>query len=99
MIGLTPHQQCLYDFIRDYMAKHGFAPTVREMAAGFGTPSPGRVHGMLRKLEERGAIRRIANRNRATELVDQDPLAGVPTAALVSELTRRGWFKPIGATA
>lgn len=36
MNGLTPRQKQVLSFIRSHQAAHGWAPTVREIAAGVG---------------------------------------------------------------
>ncbi|TCM17232.1 LexA DNA binding domain-containing protein [Novosphingobium sp. PhB165] len=95
MIALTARQQGLLDFIRTYMAEHsGMAPSVRDMVAGTGAANPGGVHGLLTRLEQRGAIRRVPNRPRAIEIAAANELHHVPTAALLAELARRGVALP-----
>jgi SOS-response transcriptional repressor LexA len=69
MIGLTPKQRQLYDFIAAEIVVKGVAPTIREMMVGVGSRSTGRVAEMLLALEERGCVRRIHSRHRAIELV------------------------------
>ena len=46
------------DFIAQYIARHGFAPSVREIQRGVGLHSTGAVHYQLRALEAAGEIRR-----------------------------------------
>lgn len=90
MIGLTTQQSNLLSYLRRYMARTGgVAPTVREMMTGIGSKSPGHVHAILSRLEDRGAIRRLPGRDRAIELVGQTDLTAVPVHALLAELRRR----------
>ena len=92
MISLTPRQAKLKAFLRDYIAEHGYAPTVRETMDGMGTKSAGRVHEMLLALVERGHIRRLPWKSRAIEILDGKPpvsLRDYSTTDLQAELERR----------
>lgn len=71
MIGLTKRQAQLLAFIKDYIARYGVAPTVQEMVDGMGGKSKSPTAVMLRKLEERGHIRRMPDRARAVEIVER----------------------------
>lgn len=64
-VGLTKRQKTLLDFIKRYRAKNGVSPSVREMCAGIGTTSTGRVAAIVDELVERGHIRFIPNRARS----------------------------------
>jgi len=66
-MNLTPKQRELLIFIRRFLASHGYAPTLREMAEHFGV-SRITIHERLRNLEKRGALRRMKYRSRAIEL-------------------------------
>ena len=46
------------DFIAQYIARNGYAPSVREIQRGVGLHSTGAVHYQLRALEAAGEIRR-----------------------------------------
>lgn len=67
---LTKRQSELLDYLRQTIARQGYAPSLEEMAAHFDLSSVGTVHKHLKALEEKGAIRRQWNRSRAIELVD-----------------------------
>lgn len=97
MSALTLKQRELVDYIRAYCAANaGLAPSLREMAAHLGIGSTGNVARLLSCLEELGAIRRIAYRARAIEVIEDDPFAGISNEALVAELERRGYFARTG---
>jgi repressor LexA len=55
-------------FIERYSRKNGYPPTVREIGEAVGLASSCSVHYHLRKLEEKGLIRRIPSKPRAIEL-------------------------------
>jgi repressor LexA len=68
---LTKRQKELYDYIDDYIARHGYAPTLEEIGEQFELSSPATVHKHLSNLEAKGLIRRKWNFSRAIELVPQ----------------------------
>lgn len=70
MIWLTRKQAECIKFIGAYIEKNGCAPAIREIAEGIGVKSISSVHALLRRLEERGYIRRIPKRGRAIEVVE-----------------------------
>jgi len=88
MMSLTQEQARLFEFIRCRIVQgNGVAPSYEEMRAHLGLTSKGGVHRLLSALEERGRIRRLANRARAIEIVQ--PLASFTTEQLRAEIARR----------
>lgn len=69
MIELTQRQEEILDFIKTFMVKHGFPPTIREIGEALGISSPATIHAHLKNLETRGVIRRNDTKNRAIELL------------------------------
>lgn len=67
---LTLAEQRTLKFIKQYLAEHGFAPTVMEIATGIGITSKGVAHRYILALEEAGKIRITHGRHRNIELVD-----------------------------
>ena len=66
---LTKRQKQLFDYLDDYIARQGYAPTLEEIGAHFRLSSPATVHKHLSNLEEKGLIKRKWNFSRAIELV------------------------------
>ncbi len=69
MIELTKRQEEILNFIKTFMVKHGFPPTIREIGEALGISSPATIHAHLKNLETRGVIRRNDTKNRAIELL------------------------------
>jgi repressor LexA len=67
---LTPGQRKALDFIKDYLTREGFAPSLAEIAEGLGTTSRGSMHKQVRALAEAGCIRLLPGRQRGIELVE-----------------------------
>lgn len=72
---LTKRQKQLFDYIDDYIARHGYAPTLEEIGAHFRLSSLATVHKHLSNLEHKGLIKRKWNFSRAIELVRQQKAA------------------------
>ena len=83
---LTPKQLRLVEFIRDYSARHGYAPTQQEMARRFRLKSLGSVQDYLKALEAKGYLSKEWNGRRAIRLTGVTrsavtiPLSGVVAA-------------------
>ena len=74
---LTERQRQILDFIEDFQARRGIAPTHREICEEFGYSSYGTVHKHLKLLREKGFLRRVQHQKRGIELVEQErPAAG-----------------------
>lgn len=69
MEPLTPRQEKVLRFVRDFVRRHGYAPSVREVAAGMriGTPKGAADH--LKALARKGYLLREAGRSRALRVV------------------------------
>ncbi|MET0072193.1 MAG: transcriptional repressor LexA [Candidatus Thiodiazotropha sp.] len=72
---LTPTQDRTLAFIRRYLKRRGYAPSLIEIAEGIGISSKGTAHRHVQALAEAGAIRLIAGRKRGIELVDEEALS------------------------
>jgi repressor LexA len=66
---LTGRQQEIWNFLVDYVDRHGYPPTVREIGEHVGLASPSTVHAHLANLERAGYLRRDPTKPRALELV------------------------------
>src|SRR3954467_7245036 len=66
---LTRKQHELICFISDRLNETGVSPSFEEMKDALDLKSKSGVHRLISALEERGFIRRLANRARALEVV------------------------------
>src|SRR6266516_8229320 len=66
---LTGRQREIWSFLVDYVDRHGYPPTVREIGSAVGLASPSTVHAHLANLERAGLLRRDPTKPRALELV------------------------------
>ncbi len=69
-MDLTPKQAAILEVIKKNIRQKGYPPSVREIGKAVGLSSSSTVHGYLRKLEEKGYLRRDATKPRAMEVLD-----------------------------
>jgi repressor LexA len=66
---LTRRQKEILDYVGRHLERKGYAPTIEEIGEHFGLSSLATVHKHLANLQDKGFIKRAANRSRALELV------------------------------
>ena len=66
---LTNKQNQVLDYLKKFMAKKGYPPTVREIGSALNLSSPATVHAHLNTLTEKGYIKKSNSKNRAIELL------------------------------
>ena len=69
---LTARQQEIWNFLVEYVDRHGYPPTVREIGDQVGLASPSTVHAHLANLERAGLLRRDPTKPRALELIGRE---------------------------
>jgi repressor LexA len=92
---LTGRQREIWSFLVDYVDRHGYPPTVREIGGAVGLASPSTVHAHLANLERAGLLRRDPTKPRALELVGRvkaaDTVAGeLPKLPLLGQIAAGG---------
>ncbi|HZT94895.1 MAG TPA: transcriptional repressor LexA [Gaiellaceae bacterium] len=90
---LTDRQREIWSFLVDYVDRHGYPPTVREIGEAVGLASPSTVHAHLANLERAGLLRRDPTKPRALELLGRaagrasaEPRREVPVLPLVGQI-------------
>jgi repressor LexA len=86
-VELTGRQQEIWTFLVEYVDRHGYPPTVREIGEAVGLASPSTVHAHLANLERAGLLRRDPTKPRALELTGRNSEA---TTAVVPKLPLLG---------
>ncbi|MER7889739.1 transcriptional repressor LexA [Micromonospora sp. NPDC094482] len=80
-VDLTARQRRILEFIRTWVERHGYPPSVREIGEAVGLVSPSSVAYQLKELEKKGFLRRDPNRPRAVDV-------RAPSDIVDDELTR-----------
>ena len=85
---LTGRQQEIWTFLTEYVDRHGYPPTVREIGEAVGLASPSTVHAHLANLERAGLLRRDPTKPRALELSGrtQSGAATMPKLPLLGQI-------------
>jgi repressor LexA len=89
-VDLTGRQQEIWSFLVDYVDRHGYPPTVREIGEAVGLASPSTVHAHLANLERAGLLKRDPTKPRALELVGREKaepgVAQLPKLPLLGQI-------------
>jgi repressor LexA len=85
---LTGRQREIWSFLVEYVDRHGYPPTVREIGEAVGLASPSTVHAHLANLERAGLLRRDPTKPRALELIGRDKGAAKGGETAAAELPK-----------
>lgn len=66
---ITKKQEEVLIYIKKYIVKYGYPPSVREICKGLGLSSPATVHSHLKQLEIKGAISKTKSKFRTIEIL------------------------------
>jgi repressor LexA len=83
---LTARQQEIWNYLVEYVDRHGYPPTVREIGEQVGLASPSTVHAHLANLERAGLLKRDPTKPRALELIGRERRAPDTGMAEVVEI-------------
>lgn len=84
-ITLYKRQKQILDYIRQYIDKYGYSPTLAEIADSIGVSSLATVHEHLQTLVQKGVIRKFEGAVRGIEVLDRkisDTLKGIELPVL-----------------
>ena len=85
---LTERQRQIWSYLVEYVDRHGYPPTVREIGTEVGLASPSTVHAHLANLERAGLLRRDPTKPRALELVGRERRVADPAQAASLDAVR-----------
>ena len=80
---LTEKQHQLLTFLIEHQAEHDISPSFDEMRRAVGLASKSGIHRLISGLEERGYIRKLANRARAIEILRHPGAATKPESNII----------------
>ena len=66
---ITKRQKDVLDFIKKYIAQHGYPPAIREICKGVNLSSPATVFVHMKNLEQLGYIKTTSNKFRTIEIL------------------------------
>jgi repressor LexA len=85
---LTARQQEIWNFLVEYVDRHGYPPTVREIGERVGLASPSTVHAHLANLERAGLLKRDPTKPRALELIGREKSEPAPLHEEAADVLR-----------
>jgi repressor LexA len=68
-MAITRRQRQVYDFISEFVQKHGYSPSFEEIGEGLGLSSLATVHKHISNLEKKALLTRDYNRSRSIDLL------------------------------
>jgi len=71
VVTLYRRQRQIVEYIAQFIQKHGYSPTLREIADAMGLSSIATVHEHVQKLVEKGVLKKTSLTNRGIALVDK----------------------------
>lgn len=91
-MALTRRQREIYDFIREFIERTGYSPSLEEIGTHFELSSVATVHKHIQHLIQKGFLRREWNRSRSIEPLTEEraeavtlPLLGAVAAGIPIE--------------
>ena len=79
---LTRKQNELLTYLRNHIEQHDVPPSFDEMRNALGRASKSGIHRLISGLEERGYIRRLANRARAIQILEPSNNSSIAARAV-----------------
>ncbi len=96
---LTARQRRILEFIKDWVERYGYPPSVREIGEAVGLVSPSSVAYQLKELERKGYLRRDPNRPRAVDVRAPNELVGEDEEAVRSARPAPAYVPVLGRIA
>ncbi len=102
-MALTRRQREIYEFIRDFVRRNGYSPSLEEIGSHFGLSSVATVHKHVSHLVQKGFLQKAWNRSRSVEPVedvasDVAELASLPLLGTVAAGSPIEAIEDVGAT-
>jgi repressor LexA len=92
---VTKRQKQILDYLKAYIARHEYAPTLEEIRRHFGLGSLATVHKHLQGLERKGFIRRLTHQSRALELSEPGDAGRAAVVPLLGRVAAGAPIEPI----
>ncbi|MBQ6675290.1 MAG: transcriptional repressor LexA [Ruminococcus sp.] len=81
---VTEKERKVFNFIKNYVDEHNYAPTVREIQEEFGLKSTSTAHRYIITLSRKGLLERESNCNRAIRIAGYKSSTTVPVVGTVT---------------
>ena len=74
---LTQRQKQIYEFIKQYIRKKDYAPSLEEIKKHFKLKSVGTIHEHIETLQTKGFLEKTDNQARAINIFEKEPMAQI----------------------
>jgi len=81
---ITKRQKQVLDFIKSFLDKKGYAPSLEEIKHHFGFASVSTAHHHVKSLETKGYLKKQDNSPRSIDLYDAQPMIQIPILGCIS---------------
>ena len=81
---LTKRQKQIFEYIQGYIKKHDYAPSLEEIKKHFRLSSKATVHQHVKALEDKGYLKRTANRIRAININEPGQMIRIPLLGTIA---------------
>src|SRR3990167_3891211 len=81
---LTKRQKEVFDFIKSYVAKKGYAPSLADIKKRLKFASVSTAHFHVSKLQDGGYLEKIQHRARAISITNKEPLIKIPLLGTIA---------------
>ena len=75
---LTKRQEEILNYIKKYISENSFSPSVRDICKGCNLSSSSTVHAHIQTLVSKGYIKKLDNRFRTIEVIDDEKVYSLP---------------------
>lgn len=83
---LTERQKSIFSFLKDFIKKKGYPPTVREIAGHFKMAGPKGAKKHLDRLAAKGYIKKLPGCSRAIEILTDSPLTQARMIPIIGQV-------------
>ena len=81
---ITKKQREVFDFVKSYSKKKGYAPSLKEISKHFKLSSVSTAHFHISKLKKEGYLERIKNKARAISVPEKESLVKIPLLGTIA---------------
>ncbi len=93
-MNLSTSQYLILDFIKKFIAKNNYSPTIREIMIGLALKSPSTVHEHIKSLARLGYITCIPNKSRTIELlVENEYIDNLTNTIKIKSLDEKNYME------
>ncbi len=75
---LTKKQRGVFDYIKQFHVKHKYAPSLEEIKKHFKLASVSTAHFYVKKLQEKGCLKKENNQPRAICIFESEKMINIP---------------------